>query len=138
MYLRSIGRPELEARLGLVVFVVNAPLTVILAIAAGPYGIVAGTLAAYAAGASYFFHAFKSKIEPTPAICYRDLGKSAAIASPFGALAAIISLAVVEWLPSGWAVVPVGAVVMTACLAYVVTRVGLRPRIRLSASKGLQ
>jgi len=54
-YLRAMGLPGLEARYGAVVVVLNAVLTIALALAIGPLGVVIATVAAYAAGSTWFF-----------------------------------------------------------------------------------
>lgn len=54
-YLRAIGRPGIEARLGAVTIVANLTLTVALGLAFGAIGVVAATLCAFAIGTLWFF-----------------------------------------------------------------------------------
>jgi O-antigen/teichoic acid export membrane protein len=132
-YLRVLGRVELEARFGLLVLAANVLLTVVLGLAAGPYGVVAGTLLAYAAGASYFFYALRSKLAAVPLISYGDALRSGVAATSLAAVSGTICVALAALVPSGFAVLPIGLVIFTASALYAGITVGVRPRVPVLA-----
>jgi O-antigen/teichoic acid export membrane protein len=80
-YMRAIGNPGLEARMGPLIVAVNLALTIPLAFAAGARGVVIGTLGAYVIGASWFFSRLQRHVPASPV---RSAGDG------FGALAAAL------------------------------------------------
>ena len=65
-YMRAIGQPGLEARMGPLIVAVNLALTIPLAFAAGARGVVIGTLGAYVIGASWFFSRLHRHVPASP------------------------------------------------------------------------
>jgi peptidoglycan biosynthesis protein MviN/MurJ (putative lipid II flippase) len=127
-YLRAVGRVSLEARFGLIILCTNALLTIVLAITIGPYGVVAGTLGAYAFGAAYFFRRLGREINVVPV---RSLGETLRIvgaAITCASVSFLWGIAMATLLPKGVALVPLAAGTVVACLAYGRIVLGLRVR----------
>jgi O-antigen/teichoic acid export membrane protein len=61
-YLRSIGKPSLEAQYQLGIIGANIVLTVICGVVFGPLGVVGATLAAYASGSGWFYRRLDSYV----------------------------------------------------------------------------
>src|SRR5215210_2680546 len=105
-YMRAIGRPGLEARMGPLVVGANLALTVPLALAAGARGVVIGTLGAYALGAAWFFSRLRRHVPASPVRGRRDAAVAVAAALAGGAASLGFGLAAVALLP-GRAALPV-------------------------------
>ena len=126
-YLRAVGRPGLEARMGPLIVVVNLALTIPLAITAGARGVVVGTLVAYITGAAWFFRRLRAHIDATPVTRPAEAVKVALIALVAGAASLGIGLAGVALLPTGVALIPVAAGLALALAAYAAAVLGIRP-----------
>lgn len=126
-YLRAIGQIGLEARFSGVILGLNLGLTVALAILVGPYGVVGGTLAAYAGGAAYFFFRLRRRIAVNPVRSAREAFRVLLAAGGCAALSFTAGLASVSVLPRGIALAPVGAGMIVAGLLYARIALGVRP-----------
>lgn len=127
-YMRAVGRPSLEARFGVAVVGLNLLFTIPLALALGPFGVVSGTIAAYALGAAYFFSRLRHEVPVWP---FPD--RTAALRT--GASLAVVSVASVlldiVWagaLPAGFALLPVGITMAAALAIYLRVALG-RPQL---------
>jgi O-antigen/teichoic acid export membrane protein len=117
-YMRAIGKPGLEARMGPLIVAANLVLTVPLAFAAGARGVVIGTLGAYVLGASWFFTRLHRHVPASPVRSARDAAGALAAALAAGGASLGFGLAAVALLP-GRAALPVVAVgVALALLGY--------------------
>jgi len=126
-YLRAIGQVGLEARYASVILGLNVVLTVALALLVGPYGVVAGTLAAYAAGAAYFFRRLSRRIAVNPVRSTREAVRILVAAGGCALFSFGVGFASVAALPQGIALVPVGAGILIAGVVYVRLALGLLP-----------
>jgi O-antigen/teichoic acid export membrane protein len=125
-YLRAVGRPGLEARMGPLIVAVNLALTIPLAITAGARGVVAGTLVAYLTGATWFFRRLREHIDATPLTGPAEAVKVALLALVAGAASLGIGLAGVALLPTGIALIPVAAGLALALAAYAAVALDVR------------
>ena len=127
-YLRAVGRPGLEARYGAVLIVANVVASIALGIAFGPLGVVSATAIAYLAGTAWFMTRVREVVPPppagTPRPAYARIGAAAVVAA---AAAAGWGLLMVEVLPRGVALVPLGAGAGLAFVAYASVATGVRP-----------
>jgi O-antigen/teichoic acid export membrane protein len=126
-YMRAIGKPGLEARMGPLIVATNLALTIPLAFAAGARGVVIGTLGAYAFGAAWFFSRLHRHVPATPV-----RGASDAIAMLAAALLAAAAslgfgLAALALLPGRLALPVVALGVALALLGYAAAVLGVRP-----------
>lgn len=139
-YLRAVGRPGLEGKYGLLMVGLNIVFTVPLAIAFGPVGVVAGTLAAYMLAASWLLHRFSIEAPETFRPPLSDMARPAVCALLAGAFAGGVGLALAELLPQGVALVPMGAATGLAFAGYLsaVTRRPLTPRGMRALMTGLR
>jgi O-antigen/teichoic acid export membrane protein len=124
-YMRAIGQPRLEARMGPLIVVVNLALTVPLAITSGARGVVVGTLAAYVIGAAWFYAQLRPHVPAPPFHGTGDAAKTALLALLAGALSLGIGLASTALLPTGVALIPVSLGLALALAAYAATALGL-------------
>jgi peptidoglycan biosynthesis protein MviN/MurJ (putative lipid II flippase) len=127
-YLRAIGRPSLEARLGAVLIACNVVLTVALGIAFGAYGVVAATTLAYCIGTGWFLRRFRSvvprEIDRLPRLV---IIRAVLVASVAALLACGWGLAMVAVLPAGVALAGVALGAGAAAATYVAVAVGVKP-----------
>lgn len=128
-YLRAVGRPQLEARLGPVIVGFNLVFTIPLAFAFGARGVVCGTLAAYVLGTLWFMRRFRALTPDLDHVAPRELVRPALLAGGAALLALLGGLGATAILPTGLALVPVGIVTGIAFVLYlaVVTGRSLRP-----------
>ena len=128
-YLRAVGRPQLEARLGPVIVALNLLFTVPLGIAFGARGVVCGTLVAYLAGSVWFMRAFRALTPQLDHVPPRELVRPTLLASLAAAAALLFGLACTAIFPAPVALGPVGIGTGAAFLAYLaaVTGRSLRP-----------
>jgi O-antigen/teichoic acid export membrane protein len=127
-YLRALGRPGLEARAGLLIVALNVLLTVALGLAFGPYGVLAATTLAYAAGTAWFLRRAHGLL---PGGSWDFLSPRIAVAALAAGLAAAAwGLAAVALLPTGVALAVVGAGSAGAFTAYLARVTGTRPSLR--------
>jgi O-antigen/teichoic acid export membrane protein len=130
-YLRAVGKPGLEARLGIMTIVLNVALTIPLGIAVGAVGVVAATMAAHVGGAAWFLLELRQRL---PAELGAELlsplwsGILPALAAGLAALA--WGLAMNELLPTGVSLLPVAAGATAALFAYFAHATGTRPTPR--------
>jgi O-antigen/teichoic acid export membrane protein len=140
-YLRAIGKPSLEARMGPLIVSVNLGLTIPLAFAAGARGVVIGTLGAYAIGAAWFFSRLHRHVPVSPVRNASDA--AAALVSALLAAAASLGfgLAAVALVPGRLALPIVALGLALALLCYAAVVLGVQPTPRgirdaLAASAG--
>lgn len=128
-YLRAVGRPQLEARLGPVIVVCNLVFTVPLAVAFGARGVVCGTLGAYVLGTLWFMRRFRALTPDLDHVGPRELLRPALLATAAGGAALAGGIGATALLPTGLALVPVGLVTGAAFVLYLalVTGRSLRP-----------
>ena len=128
-YLRAIGQPALEARLGPVIVVCNLVFTIPLALAFGARGVVCGTLAAYVLGTLWFMRRFRALTPDLDHVAVRELVRPALLAGAAGAAALLGGAGAAAILPTGIALVAVGVITGGAFALYLslVTGRSLRP-----------
>jgi O-antigen/teichoic acid export membrane protein len=127
-YLRAVGRPGLEARLGAAVIVSNIVLSVALGIAFGALGVVCATAAAYLVGTAWFLRRVGDLVPPRPASVARPPWLRIAIAAlGTAAVAAGFGVLMVAVFPRGVALVPLGAGAVLAFVGYASIATGVRP-----------
>lgn len=128
-YLRAVGRPQLEARLGPVIVGLNVVFTIPLAIAFGARGVVSATLAAYVLGTLWFMRRFRAITPDLDHVAPREVVRPALVALAAAAGALAFGIAANSVLPTGVAFVPVaaGAGVAFALYMSAVTGRSLRP-----------
>lgn len=81
VWVQVIGKPELEARYGVLGVLLNVPLTVALIFPFGVLGVVAATTTAQIACSLYLLRITKSQVVPTPPPFIRDIPVLAALAA---------------------------------------------------------
>ena len=126
-YLRAVGRPQLEAHYGLVVIALNAVLTVTLALTVGAVGAVAATAAAYVLGVAWVYRRLREVAPELPAGAAATALRAAPAAAVTSALALGFGVAMIELLPPGLSLVPVGLAAGAAFVAYMSWATGVRP-----------
>ena len=130
-YLRALGRPGLEARLGMLMVGLNLGLTVVLGLLAGAHGVVAATAVANSLAVAWFYRRLGGIVPgwrwPSVAAVLRTLG----YALLAGAAALGAGLAAVELVPTGFALVPVAAAGAGALLLYLWKVTGVVPSPRV-------
>ena len=99
-YMRAIGRPGLEARMGPLIVVANLALTVPLALAAGARGVVIGTLGAYLIGAGWFFSQLRYHVPASPFHSPVEIVKVVLLALVAGGISLGLGLEAVASLPT--------------------------------------
>jgi O-antigen/teichoic acid export membrane protein len=117
-YMRAIGKPGLEARMGPLIVAVNLAVTIPLAFAAGARGVVIGTLGAYVIGATWFFSRLHRHVPASPVRNAADAATALAAALVAAAASSGFGLAAVALLPGRTALPPVALGVACALLAY--------------------
>jgi O-antigen/teichoic acid export membrane protein len=117
-YMRAIGLPGLEARMGPLIVAANLVLTVPLALLAGARGVVIGTLGAYLIGAGWFFSRLRHHVPASPVKDARDAAGALVAAVLAGGASLGFGLAAVELLPGRTALPVVALGVLVALLAY--------------------
>jgi O-antigen/teichoic acid export membrane protein len=125
-YLRAVGKPGVEGRLGVVTIVVNVVLTVALGVAFGAFGVVAATMCAFTIGMVWFYFRLR-----------RETGLDTPLPGARVVLAALLAgaaslgwgLACVELLGRWVGLVPVGAGAVAAFMAYLSFATGVRPTV---------
>jgi O-antigen/teichoic acid export membrane protein len=122
-YLRALGRPGLEARLGLVTMTVNIVLTVLLGLLAGAIGVVIATLAAFAIANAWFF---------------RRLAQVTAVRLPPPEPGAVVAALVAGLLSFGWGLAMVDALGRWASLVSVAAGAGVAFVLYLSYVTGVR
>jgi O-antigen/teichoic acid export membrane protein len=127
-YLRALGQPSLEARMGAVLIALNVVLTIALGVATGAVGVVVATAIAHVLATGWFFHRFHLSVAPGVGhLPIALLGRAFAVALVAGGVALGWGLAVVEVLPPGIALVPVGLGAAVAGAAYLALAAGVPP-----------
>jgi O-antigen/teichoic acid export membrane protein len=126
-YMRAIGEPGLEARMGPLIVSANLALTIPLAITSGARGVVVGTLLAYVIGAWWFFSRLRRHIPASPLASAGEGVKVVLLALAAGAASLGIGLAAVALLPTGVALIPVAIGLALALALYAVAALGVRP-----------
>jgi O-antigen/teichoic acid export membrane protein len=126
-YLRAIGRPEREARYGLIVVAVNLALTIPLALLAGARGVVIGTLGAYLIGSTWFFAGLRKEVPVSPVYSVGEAVNALLGALAAGALSFGLGVAAVAVLPTGVALPFAAAAALLAMACYAALVLGLRP-----------
>src|SRR3954452_3351159 len=126
-YMRAIGRPGLEARMGPLVVGVNLALTVPLALAAGARGVVIGTLGAYVLGAAWFFSRLQRHVPASPVRGARDCAAAVAAALLAGAASLAFGLGAVALLPGRTALPAVALGLALALWGYAAAVLGVAP-----------
>ena len=128
-YLRAIGQPGLEARLGPVIVGLNLLFTIPLAFAFGARGVVCGTLAAYVLGTVWFMRRFRALTPDLDHVAPRELVRPGLIAALAAAGTLGLGVAATAVFPTGVALVPVGIATAVAFALYLaaVTGRSLRP-----------
>lgn len=129
-YLRAVGRPEVEARYGPLVVVVNVALTVPFGIAFGARGVVLGTLGAWVAGTIWFLRRFRRTAPEVEHLRPGDLLRPTAYAIVAGGVALGLGLGCVAAFPRGVALLPVLACAAFAFVGYLSAVTGRRPTPR--------
>jgi O-antigen/teichoic acid export membrane protein len=129
-YMRAIGRPSLEARMGPLIVAVNLALTIPLAIAAGARGVVIGTLGAYIIGAAWFFSQLRHHVPASPLHAPAEAIKVAAVALLAAAVSAGLGEAAAQLLPTGVALPFVAAALALGLAIYAAGALGVRPTRR--------
>jgi O-antigen/teichoic acid export membrane protein len=124
-YLRAIGLPGLEARMGPLIVAVNLALTIPLAIAAGARGVVIGSLGAYLIGAAWFFSQLRHHIPASPVSGPAEAVKVVALALVAGALSLGLGEAATAALPTGISLPFVAAGLALALALYAVGVIGV-------------
>jgi O-antigen/teichoic acid export membrane protein len=126
-YMRAIGKPGLEARMGPLIVAANVALTVPLALAAGARGVVIGTLGAYVLGAGWFFSRLHRHVPASPVRSAGDAATTLAAAVLAGGASLGFGLGAVALLPgrSALPVVALGALV--ALIGYVAAVLRVAP-----------
>jgi O-antigen/teichoic acid export membrane protein len=129
-YLRAIGQPGLEARMGPLIVAANLALTIPLALAAGARGVVIGTLGAYLIGATWFFSRLRQHVPASPVSGAAEAAKVAVIAVATAALSAGLGQAAAAVLPTGVALPFVAAALALALALYAIAALGVSPTRR--------
>ena len=136
-YMRAIGRPGLEARMGPLIVAANLVLTIPLAFAAGARGVVIGTFGAYVIGATWFFTRLDRHVPASPVRSARDAAAAAAGALVAGGASLGFGLAAAALLPVRVSLPFVALGAALALLAYAAlvlevtpARLALRPARR--------
>jgi O-antigen/teichoic acid export membrane protein len=128
-YLRAIGRPGLEARYNLMIIAANIPASVALGLAAGSRGVVAGTACAYVAATAWFYVRLRGLAPARPPGWLGSPPRLAAVTAGCAAGALGWGLAMVALLPTGFSLLPVGAGVGVAVVAFLSAATGVRPTL---------
>jgi O-antigen/teichoic acid export membrane protein len=126
-YMRAIGRPGLEARMGPLIVVANLALTVPLALAAGARGVVIGTLGAYLIGAGWFFSQLRHHVPASPFHSPVEIIKVVLLALVAGGISLGLGLEAVASLPTVVSLPFVAAGLALALALYAVGVLGLSP-----------
>ncbi|MEA2282560.1 MAG: hypothetical protein QOK21_3167 [Solirubrobacteraceae bacterium] len=127
-YLRALGRPGLEARTALLIMTVNVAGTIALGLLLGPWGVVAATTVAYAAGTGWFLRRCRPLLPAGSAVL--PPRASALAALPAALAAGAFGLAAAAVLPTGVALVAVAAGALAAFAGYLALATGTRPSLR--------
>jgi O-antigen/teichoic acid export membrane protein len=117
-YMRAIGQPGLEARMGPLIVAANLALTIPLAITSGARGVVIGTFGAYVIGASWFFSRLRHHVPTSPFTGLAEAVKTLLLALVAAAVSLGIGLFATALLPAGVALVPVAAGLVLALGLY--------------------
>jgi O-antigen/teichoic acid export membrane protein len=126
-YMRAIGRPGLEARMGPLIVAANLTLTIPLALVAGARGVVIGTLCAYVIGAAWFFSRLRDHIPASPFHGPADIIKVVALALGAGALSLGLGRIAVTLLPTVVSLPFVAAGLALALAGYAIGVIGVSP-----------
>ncbi len=113
-YMRAVGQPGLEARYGMLLIALNLAGSVVLAILAGPYGVVAATMTAYILGTAWFFHRLRRarpELPPQPVV---RLARRFVLAVVAGAGVLLAGEALVDAIADGFALVAVAFLALVA------------------------
>jgi O-antigen/teichoic acid export membrane protein len=126
-YMRAIGQPGLEARMGPLIVATNLVLTVPLAFAAGARGVVIGTFGAYCLGAGWFLSRLHRHVPASPVRSAADAATALLAALLAGGASLGFGLAAVALLPGRLALPVVAIGVALALLGYAAAVLGVRP-----------
>jgi O-antigen/teichoic acid export membrane protein len=127
-YLRALGRPSLEARLGAVLICCNVVLTVALGVAFGAAGVVIATTVTYVLGTAWFFHAFhRMEADDVGRLPFALIARAVLVAAVAGAAAFGWGTLMVALLPAGVALVGVLLGALGAVAAYLALAAGISP-----------
>lgn len=125
-YLRSIGKPGLEARFGPVIVGLNLLFTIPLALAFDARGVVSGTLAAYTLGTIWFMKRFEEMTPEVDHVGAGELVRPTLVALVAAVIAMALGVAITEVVPTGVALLPVGLVAGVAFAGYMSVVTGRR------------
>jgi O-antigen/teichoic acid export membrane protein len=114
-YLRAVGQPGLEARLGPFVALMNLVLSIALGVAFGAYGVVTATLVTYLIGTAWSLRRFHAMAPEVQGVAVGELVRPVLLAVVAAALALGAGLAVDAALPTG---IGLAGVLVTTGLAY--------------------
>jgi len=128
-YLRARGKPGLEARYGVMLTAVNLVLTVALGVIAGARGVVIATALAYLLATAWFF----ARLGPLiPERGWPLAGMEVRVAVALVVVTAAVlgwGITMVELLPPGVALVPIGLGMSAALTAFMSMTTRVRPTI---------
>lgn len=131
-YLRAVGRPRLEARYGLLVIALNLVCTIGLALTTGPVGVVAATTIAYAVGTGWFFQRLQHVAPELPSGTLTQAARAVPVAALLGVVSLGAGVLFSELLPTGVALVPVGALTAACFVLYLAQVTGVRPSMSVA------
>src|SRR4051794_32840454 len=129
-YLRAVGRPGLEGKVGLVVVGLNLVLTVPLALGFGAIGVVAGTFGAYVVGVFWFMSRFWAAAPDLPHPPARSFAKPVLLGLVIGGCVAAVGLASIELLPRGLSLVPTIGALLAGLTIYMAAATGTPLRVQ--------
>jgi O-antigen/teichoic acid export membrane protein len=129
-YLRAVGRPGLEGKVGVVVVALNLVLTIPLALAFGAIGVVAGTFGAYVCGVFWFMGRFWSAAPDLPRPSTRTFVKPVLLALVISALVEAVGVASIELLPRGLSLVPTVTAFLAGLALYMAAATGTPLRVQ--------
>jgi O-antigen/teichoic acid export membrane protein len=127
-YLRALGNPSLEARMGAVLIACNVVLTIALGVATGAVGVVVATAIAHLLATGWFFHRFHLSV--APGVGHLPVGllvRAVGVALLAGGVALGWGVVMISLLPPGAALVPVGLGAAVAGAAYLAFAAGIAP-----------
>lgn len=127
VYLRAIGQPWAEARLGPLILAVNVGLSIPLGLLFGAHGVVTATLVAYLLGSIWFIRTFHALAPEVDRVRLAELARPGAFALIAGAVALGGGLGAEAVLPTGPALAGVVAVAGVAYVLYLAAATGRAP-----------
>lgn len=128
-YLRAVGKPGYEGVYGLATVAANIILTVGLGAALGADGVIIATLIAYAVSTLWFSHRVAKQLPRVTGTDWMQWTRSVAVILVSALIALGVGRISVVALPTGVAVVGVGAGITLAFGIYLASVVGLTPML---------